>query len=39
MLLPGRNWNYFEAGCRDYAVQHRLDLVVYTGDSPRVIVS
>eukprot|EP00091_Calanus_sinicus_P020910 TRINITY_DN5982_c0_g1_i1.p1 TRINITY_DN5982_c0_g1~~TRINITY_DN5982_c0_g1_i1.p1 ORF type:complete len:403 (+),score=107.57 TRINITY_DN5982_c0_g1_i1:79-1287(+) len=27
----GGNWMYFENGCRDFAVDRQLDLVVYTG--------
>merc|ERR1711892_213352 len=29
----GRNWMYFEGNCRDFAVERKLDLVVYTGTS------
>jgi len=29
----GFNWNYFESGCRNFAVERELDLVVYTGTS------
>jgi len=29
----GRNWMYFENSCRDFAIDRKLDLVVYTGTS------
>ena len=31
MLFIGRNWMYFEDSCRDFTVDRKLDLVVYTG--------
>jgi len=29
----GKNWMYFEDNCRDFAIDRKLDLVVYTGTS------
>ena len=37
ILVLGGNWMYFEIGCRDFAVEKSLDLVVYTGIKDGVI--